>query len=197
MMRVLNKFPRLWVLGIALALVACTITTEKAYFTDSDFVRPKVLSGDWVSVPTEPGDDVIKMRIDTHGKLWRAQPLTKTGEIDAKEEPVDFGLVQLGSSEFIVVQRDSPTSPVNYLGLKAQEDKLDFYLFAGGESAAGEERFNALLADLKIARNANMTHEARLTGDLDTAKLKNLFGKLLEAPEKYDAHPTVYKRINP
>jgi hypothetical protein len=184
-------------LSLLFLLAACVITTEKSYFSPADFVRPKVLSGDWVSLPTEPGDEILKMRIETHGKLWRAQPLTPEGQLDASEKPIDFGLVQLGPGEFILVQSDDPKGPFNYLGLAAQEDKLSFYLFSGGESQAGKERFAALIADLKIARDPAMTSEARLTGDLSAEKLKKLFEALLADPAKFDGHPSVYARINP
>jgi hypothetical protein len=186
-------------LAITLLLAACVITTEKAYFDASDFRQLKVLAGDWVSVPSEPGDDILKVRMSANGKLWRAQPLTPAGEIDATEKPVDFGLVELGPGEYIVVQSDAKLGegPVNYLGLKTEADKLNFYLFGGGQSSGGKAKFDALVASFGMSHDTSFSYEARLTGDITERKLKRLFRALLADPTAYDGHPAVYTRVSP
>lgn len=200
MLKSISKFAaRAAGLAAVLFLAACVITTEKAYFDSADFARPKVMDGDWVSVPGEPGDDILKLRLSVFGKMWRAQPLTAQGEIDKTEAPIDFGVVEIGPGQYIVVQTDSKSGegPFNYLGLKAQEDKLSFYLFAGGESDGGKAKFNALVASLGMNHDAGFTYEARLAGAIDEGKLKKLFTALLDDPAAYDGHPAVYTRINP
>jgi hypothetical protein len=155
-------------------------------------VQPKVLSGDWQSVPDERNTDVARVRVEVHGKLWRAQSLTDKGEVDTNEKPTDFGLVALSPGNFILVQADSDKDPVNYVGFTAQEDKLTLYLFTGGDTGEGEAAFKALLADLQLTLDPGASYETRLIGDVTPEKLKALFTELLAHPAKYDGQGSVY-----
>ncbi|MFO1186596.1 MAG: hypothetical protein U1E87_03560 [Alphaproteobacteria bacterium] len=175
-----------------LLFAACVITTEKAYFTESDFAQPKVLSGNWQKVPTKEDPEVLKVKLDVNGKLWRAQPLTDAGAVDTDEEPIDFGVVPLDAGRYVVAHSETDGS-VSYVGLVAEEGKLDFYFFSGGESEDAETAFKGLLVDLEISRDASFTSEARLTGkNLSADKIKALFTELLDDPKKYEADVTEY-----
>lgn len=179
------------VAGLSL-LAACVITTEKAYFTDADFAQPKVLSGDWRKVPSQDDPEAFKVRLEIHGKLIRAQPLTEAGAVDTEEEPIDFGVVPLEGGRYIVAHMENEGS-VSYVGLDAQEGKLAFYFFDGGDSEDAESAFKGLLVDLEISRDAAFASEARLTGkNLSADKIKALFSALLENPKKYEAYVTEY-----
>lgn len=173
-------------------LAACVITTEKAYFTESDFAQPKVLSGDWRRVPNQEDPEAFKVRLEVNGKLIRAQPLTEAGAVDAEEEPIDFGVVPLEGGRYIVAHTENEGS-VSYVGLDAQEGKLTFYFFDGGDSEDAESAFKGLLVDLEISRDASFTSEARLSGkNLSADKIRALFSALLENPKKYEAYVTEY-----
>jgi hypothetical protein len=177
--------------GISL-LAACVITTAGVYFTDADFAQPKVLSGDWQKVPTADDPEAFKVRLEVKGKLIRAQPLTETGEIDTNEEPIDFGVVPLEAGRYIVAHTEDEGS-VSYLGLEAEEGKLAFYFFDGGDSEDTEAAFKDLLVDLEISRDASLTSELRLTGkNLSADKIKALFSALLDNPKKYEAYVNEY-----
>ena len=192
-----TRAARIGILGLPVVLAACVITTELPYFSSTDFTRPKIMDGNWISASTETGDQVLKLRISVNGKLWRAQPLTVSGGLDKSEKPVDFGLVRLSPSEFIVVHEDKPGEPIDYLGLQGQEDRLDFWVFSGGATPGGKAKFLELLKSMGLSSDAKTQYEARISGAIDKSKLKKLFKALLADPQKYDGHLVRYNRINP
>lgn len=192
-MRRLNQLGlKMLALAGVLFAAACVITTEKAYFAESDFAQPKVLSGDWQKVPTREDPETLKVRLTVNGKLIRAQPLTEAGAIDEAEEPVEFGVVALDPGRFVVAHTESDGS-VSYLGLVAQEGKLAFYFFSGGDGEDSESAFRGLLVDLEISRDSSFPGEVRLSGKkLSADKIKALFTKLLDDPKTYEAFVTEY-----
>ena len=82
-----RKLPRFAALGAVAMLAACVITTSAPVFDQGDFAQPKALDGDWVSVPNDAEDDILKVKIAVNGKMWRAQPLKAGGKVDLQISP--------------------------------------------------------------------------------------------------------------
>jgi hypothetical protein len=177
--------------AVTLLLTGC-LTTEKPVFGSGDFVQPKSIAGDWIA-KSDKGD-VMRVRVSEKGSVFRAEPLTSKGVVDASENPIDFGLVPLGHDEFVFVQADDSSGSVTYLGLRAERGQITITVFAGGDEGDGTKaKFDALVASLGMGRDATFNYEARLTGDVTADKIKKLFTALLDNPKAYGGQASVYK----
>ncbi|MFZ1991978.1 MAG: hypothetical protein WAW96_19660, partial [Alphaproteobacteria bacterium] len=189
---------RLALLASPLLLNACLITAPGVYFTSDDFVQPKALTGVWQSVPAEGTDktaEVTYVQIKpVENGLHRATPLLKDGRIDINNDTADFGVVDLGSGNYVVAttETDGDGMKSEFLGLKAEEDKLTFVLFDGGSNDAERMAFGQLLSQNELSRDANDKTDLRLAGIVTKDKIKALFTALMSDPVQYGGNVTVY-----
>ncbi|MFZ1991489.1 MAG: hypothetical protein WAW96_17160 [Alphaproteobacteria bacterium] len=191
---------RIVILISPLVLSACLITAPGVYFTSSDFVQPKALTGVWQSVPAEGTDKTaevsyVQIKPIDNG-LHRLTPLHKDGRIDIDNDTVDFGIVDLGTGNYLVAatEPEGDGTKSEFLGLKAEEDKLTFILFDGGEGAAQQMAFAQSLTQNDLSRDATDKDDVRLAGIITKDKIKALFTALMADPMQYGGHVTVYTK---
>ena len=194
-----------WVLRAALLvspllLSACLITAPGVYFTSGDYVQPKALTGVWQSVPAEGTDKTaevsyFQIKPVTNG-LHRLTPLLKDGRIDINNDIVDFGVVDLGLGNYLVATTEGDGDGVKseFVGLKAEEDKLAFILFDGGSDNVQQVAFAQLLTQNDLSRDASDKGDVRLAGVVTKDKVKALFNALMADPAQYGGNVTVYTK---
>ncbi|HXZ68278.1 MAG TPA: hypothetical protein VEH07_06800 [Alphaproteobacteria bacterium] len=192
---------RLALLVSPLFLNACLITAPGVYFASSDFVQPKVLSGVWQSAPAEGTDKTAEVSYlqvkPVENGLHRATPLFKDGRIDVNNDTVDFGVVDLGSGNYVVAttETEGDGTKSEFLGLKAEEDKLTLIRFdGGGLNNANQVAFAQALSQNDLSRDASDKGDTRLAGVVTKDKIKALFTALMADPAQYGGNVTVYTK---
>src|SRR5262249_30701029 len=105
---------------------------------------------------------MVRLRISAIEKgLYSDQTINVKGKVDADEEPIDFGVVDLGSGKYLVVntEDDGDTKKSNFVGMTLSGDELSFYLFDGGDKPAAQAAFTQALAGQGLTRNQNFDYE--------------------------------------
>ncbi len=183
-----------------LLLSACLITTRGNYFDASDFAQPEALAGVWRSVPVEGTDrtsevSYVEIKPVSSG-LDRATPLFADGRIDVNNDTADFGMVDLGGGAYLLTtsEPDGDSTKAEYIGLKAEADKLTFALFDGGRDHDQQMAFAQALTRNDLSRDPSDRSDVRLAGAITKDKIKSLFADLMTDPAQYGGDVTVYTK---